>query len=137
MLLVVKCIFCFIIVLSLKEYWNEVQKKSLGIRSTFMQYLETSDTGKDTYSEDKVVGFRRRSLLKNGLTLSDKDPRPSQEFEAYCNKHGERLWNVGDPKPVHIQGLLSKKAQRKPLKQSQNGSLPPQFIEIKAVGTRF
>ncbi len=31
-------------------------------------------------------------------------------------------WNVGDPKPVHIQGL-PKVEVGKPLKQSQNGSI--------------
>ncbi len=54
-------------------------------------------------------------------------------FRNYCNS-GERHRGTLAIKTSAYQGVI-KVTQRKPLKQSQNGSLPPQFIEIKAVGT--
>ncbi len=40
-----------------------------------------------------------------GLRYHDKDHGLAKS-SAYCNKHGETPpWFVGDPKPVHIQGV--------------------------------
>ena len=77
---------------------------------TFMQYLKHPETGEELYNEDKVLkALEKKSIKEWAYAIHDKDPRSSQEFEAYCNKHGEPpTWNVGDPKPAHIHRNLSK-----------------------------
>ncbi len=70
---------------------------------TFMQYLKHPDTRGKLYSEDKVIKALEKSI-KNGPHAITIKTHGRQGFEAYCNKHGETPpWNVGDPKPVHIQ----------------------------------
>ncbi len=73
-----------------------------------------------------------------GLRYHDKDPRSSQEFEAYCgNLRRDATVERWRSKPVHIQGLL-KMAKRKTVETIAKWfDLPPQFIKSKAVGTRF
>lgn len=106
---------------------------------TFMQYLKHPDTGEELYSEDKVIkALEKKSIKEWAYAIHDKDPRSSQEFEAYCNKHGETPpWNVGDPKPVHIQGVIKVSPAQTVETIAKWFDLPPQFIEIKSGRNTF
>ncbi len=64
-----------------------------------MQYLKHPDTGKSCIAEDvKVISaLEKKSIKRMGLTLSTiKDPRSSQEFEAYqaVRAYETPSWNV-------------------------------------------
>lgn len=106
---------------------------------TFMQYLKHPETGEELYSEDKVIkALEKKSIKEWAYAIHDKDPRSSQEFEAYCNKHGETPpWNVGDPKPVHIQGVIKVSPAQTVETIAKWFDLPPQFIEIKSGRNTF
>lgn len=106
---------------------------------TFMQYLKHPETGEELYSEDKVVkALEKKSIKEWAYAIHDKDPRSSQEFEAYCNKHGEPpTWNVGDPKPAHIQGVIRVSPAQTVETIAKWFDLPPQFIEIKSGRNAF
>jgi hypothetical protein len=106
---------------------------------TFMQYLKHPETGEELYSEDKVIkALEKKSIKEWAYAIHDKDPRSSQEFEAYCNKHGEPpTWNVGDPKPVHIQGVIKVSPAQTVETIAKWFDLPPQFIEIKSGRNTF
>lgn len=106
---------------------------------TFMQYLKHPETGEELYSEDKVIkALEKKSIKEWAYAIHDKDPRSSQEFEAYCNKHGEPpTWNVGDPKPAHIQGVIKVSPAQTVETIAKWFDLPPQFIEIKSGRNTF
>ncbi len=79
MLLVVKCIFFAIIVLSLKGITEMSTEKVTRYRMfTFMQYLKHPECWERVVAKIKSRGSFRESLLKNGLTLSTIRPRSSQ-----------------------------------------------------------
>ena len=106
---------------------------------TFMQYLRHPETGEQLYSEDKVIkALEKKSIKEWAYALHDKDPRSTQEFEAYCNKHGETpTWNVGDPKPAHLQGVIKVSPAQTVDTIAKWFDLPPQFIEIKSGRNTF
>ncbi len=80
--------------------------------------MKHPDTGEELYSEDKVIkALEKKSIKEWAYATNDKDPRSSQEFGALRNKHRrDATGNVGDWKPVHIQGV---KVPSKTVEQSQ------------------
>ncbi len=53
---------------------------------TFMQYLKRQCSGKDYIANKVIKALEKKSIKKWAYAIHDKDPRSSQEFEAYCNK---------------------------------------------------
>lgn len=106
---------------------------------TFMQYLRHPETGEELYSEaDVLKALEKRSIKEWAYAIHDKDPRSQQEFDAYVNKHDEEpTWNVGDPKPVHIQGVIKVTPAQSVETIAKWFNLPPQFIEIKSGRNTF
>ncbi len=90
------------------------RKKSLGIEDVLPCHNIWLNRilGEDYISERIEVdqSFRKKSAkgLLWACTIHDKDPRSSQEFEAYCNKHGrDATVSVGDRRNAY-QGLFTK-----------------------------
>ncbi len=89
----------------------------------------------ELYSEDKVIKAYKEVYKEWAYAIHDKDPRSSQEFEAYCTARRHR--DVGDPKPVHIQGVIKVSLAQTVETIAKWFDLPPQFIEIKVSEHRF
>lgn len=106
---------------------------------TFMQYFKHPETGEDLYSEKEVIeALKLKSIKEWAYVIHDKDPRSSQEFEAYCKKNDKRPpWKVGEPKPTHIQGVIKVRPAQTVDTIARWFNLPPQFIEIKSGRNTF
>ncbi len=80
----------------------------------------------------ELVKALEKKFKEWAYAIHDKDPRSVSKLIAIRR---DATVNVGDPKPVHIQGVIGASlANRETIAKYLD--LPPQFIiEIKAVGT--